>query len=56
MVDPLSVGADQSMTTFVPLFAVVGVLGTSGAIACRIVKSEDAEPYPLVFLASTLNS
>ena len=42
MGDPLSVGADQSMTMFVPLFVVVGVLGTSGAIACRIVKSEDA--------------
>jgi len=37
-------GADQSITMFVPLFAVVGVLGVSGAVACRIEKSDDALP------------
>jgi hypothetical protein len=44
IVDPLSAGADQSMTTFVPLFVVVGALGTSGIIALRFEKSDDAEP------------
>ena len=46
MTAPLSFGADQSITTLVSLFVVVGAIGISGEIAWRIVKSEDAKPYP----------
>ena len=53
MTAPLSLGAVQSITTSVPTLVVVGAVGISGTIACRLVKSADAEPYPFAFLAST---
>ena len=53
MAAPLSLGAVQSIITLVPLLVVVGAVGISGTIACRIVKSADAKPYPFAFLAST---
>ena len=44
MIDPLSFGATQFITIFVPLFDVVGAIGMSGEIACRIVNSVDGRP------------
>lgn len=53
---PLFVGADQSITTLVPLLTVVGALGDSGAMACKNVTEADGLEYPTEFCASTVNS